>query len=188
MVVAGAGGSDFLSGLWRLLEPATASIETLVWLHPFLDYDIDLDICVGQLKSLRTVVWNVSLCRDEDQFNHLHNLLTLTVSSTVGRLAIVIEDNPYSSMFEPLLSESTTAFDIDNALHRFFGHLERLHTITIHVAMEDTEEAEGMGVDSEAGLRERFPKLDATGKLTVSLGDTKMIGQVVKSLAASGRE
>ncbi|KAF8071650.1 hypothetical protein FPV67DRAFT_1650992 [Lyophyllum atratum] len=182
VVVAGSTETSFLRALWKILQGAAPNMETLVWLNPFFEYDIP-DFNFEQLINLRSLMFKVNLAKGE--FHHLYHLLEeASVPCMIEKLAIIVEDNVYSPMFDPYVDDSATAFDIDHHLDSFFGHLEPLHTITIHVVFDAFDDAEDLGVDTDEGLRAHFPLLDATGKLSVSFGDGTTTAEILKALSA----
>ncbi|KAF8076928.1 hypothetical protein FPV67DRAFT_1777310 [Lyophyllum atratum] len=182
LVVAEWTDLNFLSGLCTILPEAAANIETLVWLNPYFDNFI-LDYNLEQLINLRTLVFQVNLAKDG--FWSLNQLLEETaVPCMVEKLAIIVEDNVYSPMFDTYANDSATARDIDRCLDDWFGRLEPLHTITIHVVFDALGDAENLGVDTDGGLRAHFPLLDATGKLSVSFGDGTTTAEILKALSA----
>ncbi|KAF8076887.1 hypothetical protein FPV67DRAFT_1665125 [Lyophyllum atratum] len=182
LVIAESSDWRFLDELCTILRETAANLETLVWLDPYFDHYIPA-YNFEQLTNLRTLVFYVNL--GKAGFYHLYDLLEeVSVPCMIEKLAIIVEDNMYATMFDPSVKESTNAFDIDRHLDSFFGHLEPLRTITIHVVFDDMDDAEDLEVDTDEGLRAHFPILDATGKLSVSFGDHTNTAEFLKALSA----
>ncbi|GLB34341.1 hypothetical protein LshimejAT787_0112250 [Lyophyllum shimeji] len=185
LVVAGIGTWNFLNGVGRILEEAASSIETLIWLRPWIEHnltglEIEPPVDSRKLKSLRILVFILTIC--EEQYDHLCDLLQLVqVPENLERLVIVIDDTYNIPIF------GAFTYDIDNGLHKYFGQLGKLRSIRIHLIMENLSRVDEIELETDAKLRAQFPTLDATGKLSVSLGNWENPEDCAKALARNER-
>ncbi|GLB34340.1 hypothetical protein LshimejAT787_0112240 [Lyophyllum shimeji] len=170
LAIRGGGDYTFFTGFSRILREVTGSIEMLVWHHPSSRRAVDIPT-FQQLDRLRTMVFSITMHQHE--YSSLCTVLKdKPFPNTLEQFAIVIEDASYRSIFR-CTHRRTYASHFDDFLHCILGPVQHLRGITVRVVIAELERAEELGVHTNAGLRAHFPRLDATGKLSISL----LVGQ-----------